>query len=111
MNIYDFFDSRDIAEYCKSIDYKPSALESAFVIWHSRFHTIKQKHNAWQEIINTYPDEKINTGHSWLDKKGLHAFLRQYMQKQNELLARFEALEKDTQSDLCRFLPAQLRYH
>lgn len=96
MDIYEFFNSRDIAEYCKSINHEFSGLEAAFVVWHSEFHNIKQKHIAWKEILNTYPNEKLHTGYSWFDKKGLHLFLQQYMQKQKELLNSFAIKEENT---------------
>lgn len=95
MDIYDFFDSQDIAEYCKSINHKFSGIEAAFIVWHSKKHNLEQKHRAWQEIIETYPDEELSIGHSLIGEKALHPFLQHYMQEQKKLLNRFEKSEKD----------------
>lgn len=88
MNIHEFFNSKDIAEYCKSIDYKFSAIETAYMVWYSDHHTIAEKHKAWQEIIDTMPDEEF---HSNWDMRGhsLHSFLQAYMRLQNEYIDNF----------------------
>ena len=57
MNIYDFFNSRDIAAHCQKIGHKFTATEMAYIVWHSNHHTLADKHTAWQEIIDTMPDE------------------------------------------------------
>ncbi|MBQ8837518.1 MAG: hypothetical protein IJ002_08470 [Clostridia bacterium] len=88
MNIYDFFDSADIAEHCRKLDYKFTATETAYIIWSSHTHTIKQKHSAWQEIIDTMADESLPS--NWdFDDHSLHNFLREYMRLQKELVADF----------------------
>ncbi len=87
-DIYEYFNSRDIAEHCRNINYKFSAIEAAYVVWHSNHHTLADKHNAWEKIIDTMPDERFHP--NW-DFNGhtLHSFLRTYMQLQNEFIEDF----------------------
>ena len=88
MNIYDYFNSRDIAEHCRNIGYKFSAIETAYLVWHSNHHTLEDKHKAWQEIIDTLPDENFRS--NWdFDGNTLHSFLRTYMRLQNEFITDF----------------------
>ena len=88
MNIYDFFNSRDIAEHCRKIEYRFTAVELAYIIQHSNHHTLGQKHEAWQEILDSFPDEGLYP--AW-DFEGhtLHSFLRTYMRLQNEYITDF----------------------
>lgn len=88
MNIYEFFDSADIAEYCRKINHKFTAIETAYIIWSSHAKTIAQKHIAWQEIINTTPDEQLPVNY-YLPDHSLHNILREYIRLQNELIADF----------------------
>ena len=87
-DIYKFFNSRDIAEHCRNINYNFSAIETAYIVWHSNHHTLAEKHHAWKKIIDTMPDEQFHP--NW-DFNGhtLHSFLRTYMQLQNEFIEDF----------------------
>lgn len=89
MNIYEFFNSRDIAEHCRNISYEFTAVEAAYLIWHSNHHTLVEKHEAWQKIIDTMSDEPLKS--KWIDEKEytLHEFLRTYMRLQNEFIEDF----------------------
>ena len=73
MNIYDFFNSRDVAEHCKNIGHKFTAMEIAFLVWQSNEHTLAEKHTAWQKIIDTMPDEPLPE-YYWINNS-LHDFL------------------------------------
>lgn len=88
MNIYEYFNSRDIAEHCRSINYKFSAIETSYIVWYSNHHTLEEKHKAWQEIIDTMPDEQF---HPYWDFNGhtLYSFLKVYMQLQDEFVKDF----------------------
>lgn len=87
-DIYEYFNSRDIAEHCRSINHSFSAIEAAYIVWRSNHHTLAQKHRAWQEIIHTMPDEHFYP--SWdFDDHTLHSFLRTYMKLQNEFIEEF----------------------
>lgn len=88
MNIFDYFNSRDIAEHCSKISHPFTAIESAYLVWHSNHHTLVDKHKAWQKIIDTLPDETFPP--NWdFDDHTLHSFLRTYMRLQNEFITDF----------------------
>ena len=55
MNIYDFLNSRDVAAYCREINKTWNPFEMAVIIGRSRC-TMAEKHKAWCELINEYPD-------------------------------------------------------
>ena len=59
MNIYDFFNSPDVAEYCQSLGHKFNAMESAVMINKSNKRTLAEKHAAYRTIIEKYPDMEI----------------------------------------------------
>lgn len=90
MNIYEYFNSRDIAAHCKNIGHTFTSIETAYLVWHSNHHTLEDKHRAWQEIIETMPDESFRPnwdfgGHT------LRSFLRTYMRLQNSFIESFGA--------------------
>ena len=87
-SVYDFFNSRDIAKHCRKTEYSFTATEVAYIIRHSNHHTLAQKHVAWQEILDSFPDEELYP--AW-DFEGhtLHSFLRTYMRLQNEYITDF----------------------
>ena len=51
MHIYNFINSKDIQANWKNINYTPTALESAWLVWQSKNHTLEEKHKAWEEIL------------------------------------------------------------
>ena len=84
MDFYQFVNSPDVREHLRKIRYEFSPAEAAWFVYQSRTATLKEKHEAWQTIIDTMPDSAIEIGHG--DKQSsLHIFLRSCMQKQNEL--------------------------
>lgn len=83
MDIYEYFNSRDIAEHCKKLGHSFSGWDMALLISQSNHHTLQEKAQAWQEIIDTMPDEYDN-GDS------LHQFLRDYIDRQQRFIADFQ---------------------
>ena len=47
MGILDFVDSRDIRGQLRSIGYKPSTVEAAYLVWFSKNAPLEQKCEAW----------------------------------------------------------------
>lgn len=95
MNIYEFFNSQDVAEHLRKIKYKFSPLEMAYVISQSN-KPLAIKHAAWQEIVDTMPDCKVMHGYCLnqqtsynIDCESLHYLLKDYMGLQREQLERF----------------------
>ncbi len=64
MDIYKFFNSRDVAEHCRSIGHRFNAVESAVMVSRSNSHTMAEKLAAYREIIAEYPDMEIPKGNN-----------------------------------------------
>ena len=56
MNILRFINSKDIRRHLRELQYQFTVPEAAFLIYMSRSASLKEKFDAWQEIINTMPD-------------------------------------------------------
>ena len=79
MDIFDFVDSRDIREHLRSIDFQPSTIEAAYLVWFSKTATLDQKCEAWQEIARTMPNCSLEATLAGLGRPAIpdfHAFLR-----------------------------------
>jgi hypothetical protein len=76
MNIYDFINSPDVAEYCQSIEHVFNSLEMAVIVALSR-KTMKEKHAAWREIFTQYPDMPISERPRFSAQESLHGYLRE----------------------------------
>lgn len=76
MDLYQFLNSADIREHLKAIEYRFSTLEAAWVISVSAEATMKQKHAAWRELINTMPDCPLPDGPQYRCSGSLHRILQ-----------------------------------
>ena len=89
MKIFEHVNSKDIKEYWNEIGYKPTMLESAWLIWQGKNQTIKEKHDSWNSIVNYTPDCAIPDGEFNLPQPSLHKFLKRYLSLENELISAF----------------------
>ena len=87
-NVFEFFNSKDIAGHCKNIGHTFTAIETAYLIWYSDHHTIAQKHTAWKHIIKTMPNEEITQFDSFSSMM-LHEFLQEYMDTEQAFVDNF----------------------
>ncbi len=55
LDIYSFFNSKDIGEHCRSIGYNFTPAEMTAIIYKSN-KPLEKKHEAYQKIIDDYPD-------------------------------------------------------
>ena len=93
--IFRFINSRDIREYLKSRNYPFTSLEAAWLIYQCRCATIKEKHEAWQELIQTMPDCAVAERPHTARHESLHQFLKEYIRTEDEILDWFFRDEKD----------------
>lgn len=89
MNTFDFINSIDIRDHLKNIGYKFTPLEAAWLVWQSKRHTLNEKHNAWQEIIDTMPDCGVNPRSKFKHKTNLHSFLKKLIEEENAIIDEF----------------------
>lgn len=75
---------------------KLCAAQMARIILCSKNATLKEKHAAWQEILDTVPDEAVQVTDFFTERPktlNLHQLLREYMDEQRRLEAEFFADE------------------
>ena len=72
MNIFDYFNSSDVAEYCRSIGHTLNAVESAVIIGQCDSQTLAEKHAAYRTVIAEYPDMEIPQGNNHEYIKSFH---------------------------------------
>ena len=91
MKYHDFIISKTVSDHLQSIGYQPSALKAAWLVWQCKNATLKQKHDAWREIIATTEDCSIPAGDWRGTSPSLHEHLRKHMDtEQKELDAFYE---------------------
>lgn len=86
MDIIKFLNSRDIAEHLRKINYEFSPLEAMTVIYMARNVPLKEKHEAYAELIKTYPDYFVETGSNNLKSQPLSSFLGNLIDMENKLI-------------------------
>ncbi len=89
MDIYGFFNSKDVADYLKFINYEFTLPEAAFIVYQSEHRTLGEKFEAWQELIDTMPDCPVEERRNVRPMESFHQFLRDYMELQKKILRTF----------------------
>lgn len=95
MDILRFIKSADIRNYLAEINYKFSSLEAAWLIYQSDA-CIREKHEAWNELIAAMPDCEIEARGLGAPQESLHSFLKTYMEIEDRYVREF-----DSDSDDC----------
>jgi len=86
MDIYEFFNSPDVVEYCQSVGHTFNAVESAVMVSQSISHTLAEKHAAYRTIITEYPDMEVPKGDRHPYCKSFHKALEKYIAIEKRLL-------------------------
>ena len=90
MNALSYINSKDIRAHLEKTGYVFSALETAWLIFQCRDLTMKEKHAAWGELIETMPDCEIpERNHMTPHIPSLHGFLKKYISDESMLAERF----------------------
>lgn len=99
--IYDYINSKAISEYCRRIKHEFSVVECVAIIRQSHC-TLEEKFSAFNEIIETMPDEKIEididdpkSGERSKESIGIHEFLQTYMKSKKILIQEFKESEEN----------------
>lgn len=58
----------------------------AYIVWQCPDATLEERFDAWQESIDTMPDDSLHASMELGEIEGIHEFLRQYMELQKEFL-------------------------
>ena len=93
MGFLEFINSKAISNHLKEINYEFTSMEAAFVVWQSKTHTMNQKHEAFQHIIDNMPDCPIDqkpwsaTELNWsIEHNTLHKMLKRFMEVEYEII-------------------------
>ncbi len=87
--IYNFINSKDIAEYLRNICYQFSTPEAAFLVYCSHKHTLNDKIKAWGRITDEMPDCSMAERTNMAFISSVHEFLKEYISLQKEHLNYF----------------------
>lgn len=98
MDVLRFINSNAVREYLKEINYKFNTLEAAYLVYDCRFATLKEKHEAYREIIETMPDmspkeefERYNNDKAY---ESIHELLKQHLENEERWIKEFYGAEK-----------------
>ena len=92
MDIYCYLNSKDVADYCRSIHHQFDAKECVFIIFHCNHISVEEKNRLYQEIIDTMPDiiltekQRYRRRDKPLYPESLFAALREYIADQQKML-------------------------
>ena len=89
MDFFKFINSKDIRAHLEKIGYECSTIEGAWLVYQSRNATLEEKHVAWQEIIDIFPDSPIDCRNWHAPRESLHRFLSDYMALERKWLKEF----------------------
>ena len=89
MNIYKYIRSKDVREYNEKIKRKFTATESAFLVWLNYEITVKEKHDAWREIMRDMKDEEVPKRVNADYAPSLFTLLNKFIEADNRLIDEF----------------------
>lgn len=104
MDIYPWFNSKDMGAHLREVGHTLNAAEMAYIINQNDTATLEQKLDAWHEIVETEPDcelrkDNTNTGY-W---PSTHEFLGRLVELQRKKLELFN------EPGGCLFCPRNIR--
>ena len=97
MNVYQYLNSKDVAEHLEKIGFQFTSLEAARVIENCNHINLNEKHDAFRLLMEEMPDEEITLPAECgrAEKRTtLHTLLEKYIVAEEELLRSFEKDEK-----------------
>ena len=89
MDFYRFINFKDIREYHKKINYQYNAAEAAWLVWQCKNAEIKEKHEAWQWIIDNMDDCQYAERLNYHCDPSIKTMLGKYMDFENRMIKEF----------------------
>ena len=84
-----FVNSKDIRKYLEEIDYSFTTAEAAWLVYQCRDATLKVKEDAWKKIIETMPDQSINSFHFDKPFESIHKAILDFIQLKRQAYEMF----------------------
>ena len=94
MDIYKYVNSTAIRKYLKYISYDFTAEEAAWLIYQSDSASLKEKKNAWMQLIEEIPDCPM--GNKYNRRDSVHDFIREYIAALDKQYEEFKKIEEGT---------------
>lgn len=66
MDIYSYLNSKDVAAHCRNLGHRFNTIEAAFIIDRCRRLSIRERHTAFRELMETMPDMMLPERVSYL---------------------------------------------
>lgn len=92
MDFLNFVNSNAVHGYLQELEYQPTAMEAAWLVYQCETLSQEEKYAAWQEIIDTMPDcpsYRHTAGLKQEYEDSTHAFLQAYIAQQKKLTSVF----------------------
>ena len=96
MDVYKYIRSKNVREYNEKIGHKFTATEKAFLVWLNYEITLKEKHDAWREIMREMPDEEVPKRVNADYAPSLFALLNKLINTDNRLIDEFYKKDEQT---------------
>ncbi len=84
----EYVNSRDVAEFLIDVGYGFSLTEAAWLIYHSKNHTMEERHNALMSLREKYADVNIDIEDEGY-KGSLFAYIEGLIERENKLISLF----------------------
>ena len=101
-----FIDSNTVYKHLIEIDYEPSALEAAFIVWQSKSYTLEKKFEAFRWIKENMADTEIPAHEYHAARASVHAFLDEYMGLLTDYMKLFRSDEVSAVYDFSTYYSA-----
>ena len=99
MDFTKFLNSKDIASYLRRIRYEFTPEQAMYVVHAAAEVPLPERHAAYEELIETYPDHALKERRQGVFKdQTVATFLRTHMERENALLAE---LRRDGDDAVC----------
>lgn len=86
MDILRFINSKDIRNHLKGINYQFNTLEAAWLIYQSTNYTLYEKLDAFEELMQCYPDCEVKERVNTRAQESLFEYLKKYIETYKALI-------------------------
>lgn len=93
MDLYNYVNSRDIREHLISINYQFNTMEASWLVYQSGKHTLEEKIDAWNWIIENLPDCVVQERTNCIYRDSLHNTLKMYINLMRKYIQEFYEMD------------------
>ncbi len=93
MDAFKWFNSRDVRDYLRKINYQFNTLETAWLVYCNQSACLSEQLSAFREIIDTMPDAILEKPIQQVGINTLHELLKEYIKIKENTLQKFSSTE------------------